>query len=46
MTAYLSEVSQLRARLDGRYEEVRNGSAKLIDGESFFEDLRRREKDV
>jgi predicted DNA-binding protein len=42
MAAYLSEVSELRARLEGRYQEVKIGSAKLVDGESFFEELRQR----
>jgi predicted DNA-binding protein len=46
LAAYLSEVSELRARLDGRYEEVKRGSAKLIDGERFFEELRRRENEL
>jgi predicted DNA-binding protein len=45
MAAYLSEVSELRVRLDGRYEEVKRGSAKLVDGEAFFEELRRRENE-
>lgn len=41
MAAYLSEVSGLRARLDGRYEEVKNGTTKLIDGEAFFDGIHR-----
>jgi len=32
--------------LDGRYEEVKKGRAKLIDGETFFDDLRRREDEL
>lgn len=46
IAAYLGEVSELRARLDGRYEEIKNGSVKLIDGETFFEELRRREGEL
>jgi hypothetical protein len=33
-------IDELRARLDGRYEEVKNGSSKPIDGEASFEELR------
>jgi len=43
MAAYLSEVAELRGALDARYEDTKSGRAKLIDGERFFEDLRRRE---
>lgn len=43
MAAYLAEVSDLRKNLDSRYDEIRNGRVKPIDGEAFFEDLRQRE---
>jgi predicted DNA-binding protein len=46
MAAYLSEVADLRRALDGRYEEAKSGRAKLVDGEAFFEDLRRREDEL
>ena len=46
MAAYLREVSELRARLGSRYEEVQSGSVKPIEGEAFFEELRRRENEV
>lgn len=46
LAAYLSEVTELRARLDSRYAEVKNSSVKLINGESFFEELRRRENEL
>lgn len=41
MAAYLSEVSELRAMLDSRYEDLRGGRIKRDDGEAFFDDLRR-----
>jgi len=43
MAAYLSEVADARRALDSRYDDTRSGRAKLVDGESFFEDLRCRE---
>lgn len=42
MAAYLSEVAELRASLDSRYDEIKSGRVKPIDGDRFFEDLRRR----
>lgn len=46
MAAYLTEVAEVRNMLDSRYDEIRNGGVKPIDGDRFFEDLRRRENDV
>jgi predicted DNA-binding protein len=43
MAAYLIEVAELRNMLDGRYDDIKSGRVKPIDGEAFFEDLRRRE---
>jgi predicted DNA-binding protein len=43
MAAYLSEVAEVRSMLDGRYDDIKSGRVKPIDGEAFFEDLRRRE---
>lgn len=45
MAAYLTEVAELRRLLDTRYDEVKTGRVKPLDGEAFFEDLRRREQD-
>jgi predicted DNA-binding protein len=46
MAAYLTEVAELRNLLDGRYDEIKSGSVQPIDGEAFFEDLRRRESEL
>jgi predicted DNA-binding protein len=46
MAAYLTEVAEMRNMLDSRYDEIKNGQVKSIDGERFFEDLRRRENDL
>ena len=45
MAAYLSEVTELRGVLDSRYEEIKSGRAKPIDGERFFDELRSRDVD-
>lgn len=46
MASYLTEVAELRAILDNRYDEVKSGRVKPVDGEAFFEDLRRREVEL
>jgi predicted DNA-binding protein len=43
MAAYLIEVAELRNMLDSRYDDINSGRAKPVDGEAFFEGLRRRE---
>lgn len=44
LAAYLSEVGEMRNALDTRYDEIKSGRTKPIDGEAFFEDLRSREE--
>ena len=46
MAGYLSEVSEVRAILDTRYDEIKSGRVKPIDGEAFFENLREREDEL
>jgi predicted transcriptional regulator len=46
LAGYLSEVSELRAALDGRYDEIKSGRVKPIDGEAFFDELRQREDEL
>ena len=46
MAAYLGEVAKVRDMLDGRYDEIRSGRVKPINGESFFEELRGRENEL
>lgn len=45
MAAYLTEVADVRNTLDSRYDDIKSGRVKPIDGEAFFEDLRRRESE-
>jgi hypothetical protein len=44
MAGYLAEVAEVRSMLDGRYDDIKSGRVKPIDGEAFFEDLRQREE--
>lgn len=46
MAAYLTEVAELRTVLDSRYEEIKTRRVKPLDGEAFFENLRRREDEL
>ncbi len=45
MAGYLAELAELRGALDSRYDDIQSGRVKLIDGEAFFENLRRRDKE-
>jgi hypothetical protein len=46
MAAYLTEVAEVRNMLDSRYDDIKSGRVKPVDGEAFFEDLRRREREL
>jgi hypothetical protein len=46
MAGYLQEVAEVRRSLDTRYDDIKSGKVKPIDGETFFESLRRREDDL
>jgi predicted DNA-binding protein len=46
MAAYLSELTTVRNTLDNRYDDVKSARVKPIDGEAFFERLRRREDEL
>lgn len=45
MAGYLIELAELRNLLDKRYDDIKSGRVKAVDGEAFFEDLHRRESD-
>src|SRR5207244_3713441 len=45
MAGYLKEVAEVRRSLDTRYDDIKSGKVKPIDGEAFFESLRQREDD-
>jgi len=46
MAGYLAEVVEVRNMLDTRYDEVKSGRVKPIDGEAFFDNLRQREDEL
>jgi predicted DNA-binding protein len=46
MAGYLGEVAEARNMLDNRYDDIKSGRVKPIDGETFFEDLRQRENEL
>ena len=43
---YFDELAQARDMLSGRYDDLKSGRVKPIDGEEFFENLRRREDEL
>lgn len=42
MAGYLQELAQLRENLDNRYDDLKSGRVKPLDGEKAFADLRRK----
>lgn len=40
------EADEIRFRLDCRYDDIHSGRVQLMDGETFFEDLFRREREL
>jgi hypothetical protein len=46
MAGYFVEALQVREMLDSRYDDLKSGRVKPIDGEQFFENLRRREDEL
>jgi hypothetical protein len=46
LAGYLPELTQTREMLDSRYDDLKSGKVKPIDGEAFFETLRQREHEI
>jgi hypothetical protein len=46
LEGYLGSMAQIRETLDSRYDDVTNGRVDLIDGEVFFESLRKRGEEL
>ena len=44
MAAYLQELAQVRDMLDSRYDDLKSGRVKPVDGEEAFAKLRRKSK--
>lgn len=45
VAGYVDELAGVREMLDGRYDDLKSGRTKPVDGEAFFEQLRQREDD-
>jgi predicted transcriptional regulator len=45
MAGYLAELAQVRTMLDGRYDDIKSGRVKAVDGEAAFDQLRRNSED-
>jgi predicted DNA-binding protein len=46
LAGYLAEVAGVREMLDGRYDEIKSGQIKPVDGEAFFASLCHREDEL
>jgi predicted transcriptional regulator len=46
VAGYFEELVQAREMLNSRYDDLESGRVKRIDGEEFFESLRRREDEL
>lgn len=46
LVGYLAEMIEVRNALDSHYDEIKSGQMKPIDGEAFFDSLRRREEEL
>jgi hypothetical protein len=46
LAGYLAEVAEMREMLDGRYDDIKFNRVNPINGEAFFESLRRREDEL
>ena len=45
MSGYLAELSEVRKKLDGRYDDIKSGRVAAIDGEDAFSRLRQMSQD-
>lgn len=46
LAAYVAELVPTRQMLNSRYDDLKSGTVALIDGETFFEELRKREDEL
>jgi len=46
VSGYLEELMQTQDMLSARYDDLKSGRVQPIDGEAFFESLRRREDEL
>ncbi len=46
MAGYVAELAETREMLNSRYDDLKSGKVMPIDGEAFFEGLRKREDEL
>jgi hypothetical protein len=46
VAGFVDELAETREMLNSRYDDLKSGRVKPIDGEAFFETLRRREDEL
>lgn len=46
VAGYFAELAQTRDMLNSRYDDLKTGRVEPIDGDEFFENLRRREDEL
>ena len=46
MAGYFEELEEIRQMLDSRYDDIESGRVKPLNGNEFFENLRKREEDL
>ncbi|MBT9332510.1 hypothetical protein [Paracidobacterium acidisoli] len=46
ISGYFEKLAHVREKLGRRYNEIKSGKVKLLDGEACFEALRRREREL
>ncbi len=45
MAGYLQELTEVREMLDGRYDDLKSGRVKTVEGEDAFAKLRQKSKE-
>jgi len=46
LAGYVPELARTREMLDSRYDGLKSGKVKAMDGETFFENLRQQEAEI
>jgi predicted transcriptional regulator len=46
LAGYVAELAETREMLNSRYDDLKSGKVRPVDGEAFFENLRKREDDL
>jgi hypothetical protein len=46
VAGFVDELADVRGMLDSRYDDLKSGRVKPLDGEAFFESLRQREDEL